>query len=106
MRWMIASDHSRQYDSGKRRCSYQVVPCKRVRPSASAINRNSPACETRKFSRCGGWMSKGDHSFIGGGLEVTENARRLGSSHAVIGSMKAPVENSQRRMAPTPLPLI
>ena len=39
---------------------------------------------------------------IGGGLYVTANRSNWGSSQTSIGSMKGPVENSQRRTAPTP----
>src|SRR6266851_3064927 len=43
---------------------------------------------------------------MGGGSEATSKPRRRGGAQAVMGSMNAPVENSHRRTAPTPVPVI
>src|SRR5688500_9845693 len=76
-------------------CSYHVVPAKRVRPLGRGVSSNCPPCETRKLSRCGGWIFHGLHSRMGGGFEVTENLSSRGSCQISIGSTNAPVENSQ-----------
>src|SRR5579864_8117177 len=43
---------------------------------------------------------------MGAGFAVTENFNRCGSSQTSIGSTNAPVENTQCRSAPGPLPKI
>ena len=101
---MIASDHSRQYAAGHRECRYHVVPSSRVPPFGSAVSKNCPPFDTRNPWRCGGSMCEyGVHSSIGAGFEVTENFSSRGSSQTWMGSTNAPVENTQRRSAPTPL---
>lgn len=57
--------------------------------------------------RCGGWTpGQKLSSRIGSGCEVTSNANRRPGSHTVMGSTNGPVENSQYRIAPTPVPSI
>src|SRR5262249_45382984 len=104
---MMASDHSLQYGAGHIVWRYRVVPTTLVRPPGSGSSRNSPASDTRKPLRWGGWTPPyGVHSAIGGRLEATENARWRGGSHPSIGSTNAPVEKTQCRTAPGPAPSI
>src|SRR5471030_3270154 len=104
---MIASPYRDQYAAGCKRISYHVLPSSRVWPLGRATKRNSPRRERKYPSRCGGAMSAyGLHSCIGLGCESTLNDNRRPGSHRVIGSTKAPVENTQRRTAPTPSPTI
>ena len=49
---------------------------------------------------------KGLHSFMAGGCARTSKPSLCPGSHTVTGSTNAPVENSQCRTAPTPLPSI
>src|SRR5688572_33234350 len=88
--------------------TYQVLPSRRVRvPPSSAIKRNSPRCDRSASCRCGAFTNLyGDHSFIGIGCDTTSNDNRRGLSHVVIGSTNRPVENSQCRIGPPPVPSI
>src|SRR5438270_11331916 len=103
----MASDQIDQYADGHNPCRYHVVPSSLVPPLGNGVSKNCPPFETINPCRCGGSMcGYGVHSSIGAGFERTENFSRRGSSQTVIGSTNAPVENTQCRSAPTPLPSI
>jgi len=93
---MNQSPTAPQYHDGASPMRYHVRPSRRVPPCGSGTSLNSPRSDVIHPSTCGGCTAAyGESSRNAFGCATTSKASRRAGSHAVIGSMKGPVVNSQ-----------